>query len=84
MCLDVYGDDKTRPHLAPAGNYSGQQWQLIKRNDVSWSLTNSYSGPDLFLDVNPSGQLYLSGREEESKTQRFLFLFLRKITEQGF
>ena len=24
MFLDVYGDDKTRPHLATAGNYSGQ------------------------------------------------------------
>ena len=51
MCLDVYGDDKTRPHLAPAGNYSGQQWQVASAGDGIWKLTNSYSGPEMALDV---------------------------------
>ncbi|KAJ9668193.1 hypothetical protein H2201_001622 [Coniosporium apollinis] len=86
MCLDVYGDDKKRPHLAPAGNYSGQQWQITDRRDGSWSLTNAYSGPELLLDVRPDGLggLCLSDRQEESRTQRWLFLKIRQITEEGF
>lgn len=31
--LDVYGDDKTRPHLATAGNYSGQQWHVASQGN---------------------------------------------------
>jgi hypothetical protein len=49
--LDVYGDDKTKPHLADAGRYSGQIWTLKPWGDGTWQLTNQYSGPDLHLDV---------------------------------
>ncbi|KAI9761196.1 MAG: hypothetical protein M1840_001996 [Geoglossum simile] len=84
MCLDVYGDDKTRPHLAPAGNFSGQQWQIIDRHDGSWSLANSYSGPSLLLDAGSSGELRLSERQEESRTQKWILFSTRKITEEGF
>ncbi|KAL2219652.1 carbohydrate-binding module family 13 protein, partial [Thermoascus aurantiacus ATCC 26904] len=53
-CLDVYADDKRRPHLPPAGDYSGQQWQIEGSDTGFWRLTNSYSGPDLLLDVGDS------------------------------
>jgi hypothetical protein len=49
--LDVYGDNKTKPHLADAGNYSGQIWTIAPWGDSTWRLTNKYSGPDLHLDV---------------------------------
>lgn len=49
--LDVYGDDKTKPHLADAGNYSGQIWSVTPWGDRTYRLTNAYSGPDLHLDV---------------------------------
>lgn len=43
--LDVYGNDKTRPHLSTAGNYSGQQWRVEQQESGTWKLSNSYSGP---------------------------------------
>ncbi|GFF51463.1 hypothetical protein IFM58399_09072 [Aspergillus lentulus] len=49
--LDVYGDDKTKPHLATAGNYSGQQWTVESWGDGTWKLSNAYSGPELHLDT---------------------------------
>ena len=49
--LDVYGNDKTKPHLADAGNYSGQIWSVTPWGDGTYRLTNAYSGPDLHLDV---------------------------------
>ncbi|EFY84485.1 hypothetical protein J3459_008307 [Metarhizium acridum] len=49
--LDVWGDDKTKPHLAEEGNYSGQLWTIESWGDGTWKLTNSYSGPDLHLDT---------------------------------
>ncbi|KAI9767071.1 MAG: hypothetical protein M1839_004628 [Geoglossum umbratile] len=49
--LDVYGDDKAKPHLAMKGNYSGQIWTISSWGDGTWKLTNSYSGPDLHLDT---------------------------------
>jgi hypothetical protein len=49
--LDVYGNDKTKPHLADAGNYSGQIWTISSWNDGTWKLTNQYSGSGLHLDV---------------------------------
>jgi hypothetical protein len=49
--LDVYGDDKTKPHLADAGNYSGQIWTIASWGDGTWRLTNAYSGSGLHLDV---------------------------------
>jgi hypothetical protein len=49
--LDVYGDDKTKPHLADAGNYSGQIWTVTPWGDGSYRLTNNFSGSGLHLDV---------------------------------
>jgi hypothetical protein len=49
--LDVYGNDKTKPHLANAGYYSGQIWTIAQWGDGTWRLTNQYSGPGLHLDV---------------------------------
>jgi hypothetical protein len=45
--LDVYGNDKTKPHLATVGNYSGQMWTLDGWGDSTWRLLNAYSGDDL-------------------------------------
>lgn len=89
MCLDVYGDDKKRPHLAPAGNYSGQQWLISSRGDGTWSLTNSYSGPELLLDVgivngDRTAALCLSDNVEASVSQRWAWVGLGKITQDGF
>jgi len=49
--LDVYGNDATKPHLADAGNYSGQIWTISPWGDGTWQLTNQYSGSGLHLDV---------------------------------
>lgn len=49
--LDVYGNDKTKPHLADAGNYSGQIWTITAWGDGTFRLTNEYSGSGLHLDV---------------------------------
>lgn len=49
--LDVWGDDKTKPHLAEKGNYSGQLWTITSWGDGTWKLTNAYSGPGLHLDT---------------------------------
>ena len=49
--LDVYGNDKTTPHLAHAGDYSGQIWTMTSWGDGTYMLTNEYSGSDLHLDV---------------------------------
>ncbi|KAF4207317.1 hypothetical protein CNMCM8927_003591 [Aspergillus lentulus] len=89
MCLDVYGNDKRRPHLAPASNSSGQQWRITSRGDGTWSFTNSYSGPDLLLErgvINTDGsaRLSLNEKQEASLTQRWWFLGIRLITEKEF
>lgn len=54
--LDVYGDDKTTPHLADEGNYSGQKWKIVPwmrcgEWDGTYKLWNTYSGEDMFLDT---------------------------------
>ncbi|RDW65701.1 RICIN domain-containing protein [Aspergillus mulundensis] len=54
MLLDVYGSDKTRPHLSPAGDYTGQQWKVEKYGNGTWKLSNAYSGP-LVLAAEESG-----------------------------
>jgi hypothetical protein len=50
LCLDVFGDNKTTPHLSDPGNYSGQQWTLIPTNGA-FKLSNQYTGTGFFLDV---------------------------------
>lgn len=81
-CLDVYGDDATKPHLAQAGNFTGQQWQLIGQGGDVWKLTNTYSGPDLFLDVKDNDTVFMSSGHSDS--QKWLLVKIRKITETGF
>ncbi|KAJ6082373.1 hypothetical protein N7499_007247 [Penicillium canescens] len=49
--LDVYGNDRTKPHLATEGNYSGQMWTLDGWGDTTWRLLNAYSGDGLRLDT---------------------------------
>lgn len=81
----MYGNDETRPYFAAAGNYYGQQWTIIDGHDGTWSLANNYSGPDM-LGVVPdgSGKLCLGPKQEESKTQRWMFGKVRPVTEAGF
>ncbi|RYO85208.1 hypothetical protein DL766_007005 [Monosporascus sp. MC13-8B] len=52
MMLDVYGNDKTKPHLAKDGDFSGQLWTVESWGDGTWKLTNAYSGPSLHLDTS--------------------------------
>jgi len=49
--LDVYGDNKTKPHLATKGNFSGQLWTIADGGNGTWRLSNSFSGPGLHLDT---------------------------------
>lgn len=83
MCLDVYGNDKTRPHLATAGNYSGQQWHIESRGNGTWKLTNLYSGTlVLAADANGS-EVHMRDPQTLSASQWILQL-VRPITEVGF
>lgn len=72
-CLDVYGDDKTRPHLAEEGNYSGQKWRIVPWfRDGTWDgtykLWNTYSGEDMFLDTySGSRRLYMGEGDQTGK-----------------
>ncbi|KAJ5464465.1 uncharacterized protein N7458_000151 [Penicillium daleae] len=83
MSLDVYGNDKTRPHLAASGNYSGQQWHVDKQTNGTWKLSNSYSGT-LALAADASGsELHL--RDPQSlPTPGWNLQLIRPITEAGF
>ncbi|GKZ60328.1 hypothetical protein AnigIFM49718_006667 [Aspergillus niger] len=83
MSLDVYGDDKTRPHLAASGNYTGQQWHVEKQANGTWRLSNSYSGPlVLAADIN-GNELHL--RDPQSlPTPEWNLQPIRSITESGF
>jgi immune inhibitor A len=55
--LDVYGDDKSQPHLADEGNYSGQKWKIVPwfrcgTWDGTYKLWNTHSGDSMFLDTS--------------------------------
>jgi len=84
QALDVYGDDKTRPHLAKAGNFSGQRWQLIAQGGDVWKLTNLYSGPELFLSTDESGEKVKMVSGGGDSYQRWTLVKIRGITEGGF
>ena len=77
--LDVWGNDKTSPHLADAGHFSGQYWNIEQSGGSNrFKLTNTYSGPSLFLDTRSvSNQLYLSDGDRE--TQYWTFTFIRRV-----
>lgn len=88
MALDVYGDDKTRPHLAVAGNYTGQQWHLTPLANRSWRLTNTYSGSLVLAANGNDGGLHLVDPQTVSGTevglQQWALQVVRPITESGF
>jgi hypothetical protein len=50
-CLDIYGNNKKKPHLEDAGNYSDQIWIISSWGDGMWQLTNQYLGSGLHSDV---------------------------------
>jgi hypothetical protein len=83
MFLDVYGDDKTRPHLAEAGDYSGQQWHIESQGNGTWKLTNSYSGT-LVLAADASGSELHLRDPQTSPTSQWTLQLVRPITESGF
>lgn len=81
--LDVWGDDKTSPHLADAGLSSGQYWNIELSGSNQFKLTNTYSGPSLFLDTrSATNQLYLSQGDRE--TQYWTFTLIRPMTALDF
>ncbi|KAL7818344.1 ricin B lectin domain-containing protein [Trichoderma gracile] len=82
-CLDVYGNDKTRPHLATAGNYSGQQWSVEKNGNGTWKLSNSYSGP-LVLSADASGGGLSLKDPQNSPAMMWTLQPIKPITEVGF
>ncbi|KAF2201430.1 M6 metalloprotease [Delitschia confertaspora ATCC 74209] len=83
--LDVYGDDKTKPHLAEAGPYSGQIWKIGAWGDGTWHLENLYSGPYLYLDTMEGGPRVAMNQSNIGRpTQRWTITPVRKITEPGF
>ncbi|CAG5188964.1 uncharacterized protein ALTATR162_LOCUS12070 [Alternaria atra] len=83
MLLDVYGDDKTRPHLAKAGAYSGQQWHIESQGNGTWKLTNSYSGTLVLAADADGSELHLRD-PRTSPASQWTLQIVRPITENGF
>jgi hypothetical protein len=83
-CLDVYGDDKTTPHLAIAGNYTGQQWHIQLDNDGSCMLTNDYCGTGLVLAADLHGSRVYMADAVSSHAGNWVLEPLKTITENGF
>ncbi|KAF6744732.1 hypothetical protein DFP72DRAFT_1051783 [Ephemerocybe angulata] len=83
--LDVYGDDKTRPHLAASGNYSGQMWRITKwgNDDGTYKLWNDYSGEGLLL-TGRSGSINLEASEDYELSQHWIFTAIQPVTESEF
>lgn len=84
--LDVYGNDKTTPHLTASGNFTGQQWRLEERAGGTWRLTNIFSG-DLTLAVDASGNgLHLVAPQTAEGDGRASWVLdrVRTISENGF
>lgn len=79
MYLDVYGNDKTRPHLTAAGNFSGQQWHVLPAGDGTWQLTNTYSGP-LVLAADPGGSQLSLRDPHTGPASRWILQYVRQIT----
>jgi hypothetical protein len=83
MCLDVYGDDKTRPHLATAGNFSGQQWSFERQGSDTWQLRNSYSGPLVLTADANRNEIHIRNPQDAGASQ-WTLQHVRPITEGGF
>jgi immune inhibitor A len=83
--LDLFGNDKTKPHLATKDNVTGQIWQITPWGDGSYFLTNSFSGPELSLDTMEGGpRVAMNGRNTGRPTERWTITAIRPITESGF
>ena len=82
-CLDVYGNDKTKPHMAVSGDYSGQKWIIGAWGDGTWHLENTYSGKDMYLGTG-EGSVALLAANPARVTQRWTFTPTRCITEKEF
>lgn len=83
--LDVYGDDKLKPHLANAGPYSGQIWKIAPWGDGTWHLENTYSGSDYYLDTVEGGPRVAMNQANIGRpTQRWTITPIQDITEPGF
>ncbi|PTB64794.1 carbohydrate-binding module family 13 protein [Trichoderma citrinoviride] len=82
-CLDVYGNDKTKPHVATAGNYSGQQWRVEEQGYGTWKLSNSYSGPLVLLADASGGGVSLKDAQVSSPAM-WTLQPIKSITETGF
>ncbi|KAH8894739.1 M6 metalloprotease [Thozetella sp. PMI_491] len=83
--LDVYGNDKTKPHLATAGPFSGQIWEIAPWGDGSWHLNNLYGGKDLYLDTMEGGPRVAMNQANIGRpTERWNITPIRPITESGF
>lgn len=81
--LDVYGSDKTRPHLATAGNYSGQQWRVEQQGNGTWKLSNTYSGPLVLAADANGGDLSLKD-PQVAPAMSWNLQPIKPITEVGF
>ena len=77
-CLDVYGDDKTRPHLTAAGNFSGQQWHVVPQGNGTWKLTNTYSGM-LALAADSGGNGVHLRNPQTSSASAWTLQLIRRI-----
>ena len=83
--LDVYGNDKTVPHLDIAAWVSGQIWTISPWGDGTWHLNNSYTGPNWYLDTMEGGPKVAMNQANTGRpTQRWTITPIRKITESGF
>jgi hypothetical protein len=83
MALDVYGDDKTLPHLATAGAYSGQQWHVQIGADNHATLTNEYSST-LILSTDFAGSGLHMTDPPVTRVSQWVLQKWRPITESGF
>lgn len=84
--LDVYGNDKTTPHLITTERLPGQQWMVQPMGDGTWRLSNLYS-EGLVLAVDEVGRgLHLVPQDSLGGSRRceWILQWDRPIRETGF
>jgi len=86
--LDVYGDDKSQPHLADDGNYSGQKWSIVPWMscgtwDGTYKLWNTYGGDEMLLDTYSGNHEPFVGVGNHSG-KHWTITPIRPITAVGF
>lgn len=80
FCLDVYNDAKDVPHLTPWGYYSGQYW-TVELSNGGIRLSNDWTGPGKFLDVDQSSsQTHMSTGCDCASQVWFLDQVAEKVT----